>query len=51
MIKPLVRILAAVALFAAAAANAQLTIEITGANDKAVKAYMAGLDFVRLEKQ
>jgi VCBS repeat-containing protein len=29
----------------------KLTIEITGANDKAVKAYMAGLDFVRLEKQ
>ena len=25
------------------------SIEITGANDKAVKAYMAGLDFVRLE--
>ncbi len=26
-----------------------LSIEITGANDKAVKAYMAGLDFVKLE--
>ncbi|HPD16271.1 MAG TPA: DUF2961 domain-containing protein [Planctomycetota bacterium] len=26
-----------------------LTLEITGANDKAVKAYMAGLDYIKLE--
>ena len=34
-----------------AAGNHKLTIQITGANEKAVKAYMAGLDYVKLEKQ
>jgi len=29
----------------------KFTIEIVGANDKAVKAYMAGLDYVKLEKE
>jgi hypothetical protein len=29
----------------------KLTFEITGANAKAVKAYMAGLDYVKLEKE
>ncbi len=33
------------------AGNHKLTIQITGANEKAVKAYMAGLDYVKLEKQ
>ncbi|MBM4034124.1 MAG: DUF2961 domain-containing protein [Planctomycetes bacterium] len=27
----------------------RLTLELTGANDKAVKAYMAGLDYIKLE--
>ena len=27
----------------------KLTVEITGANRKAVKAYMVGLDYVKLE--
>jgi hypothetical protein len=26
-----------------------LTVEITGANEKAIKAYMAGVDYVRLD--
>jgi hypothetical protein len=26
-----------------------LTVEITGANEKAIKAYIAGIDYVRLE--
>ena len=30
--------------------NHKLTIEITGANDKAVKSYMVGLDYVLLKK-
>ena len=31
------------------AGQSRLTMEIVGANDKAVKAYMAGLDYVKLE--
>jgi len=27
-----------------------LTLEITGANEKAVKSFMAGLDYVKLER-
>ena len=32
-----------------AAGRNRLTMEIVGANDKAIKAYMAGLDYVRIE--
>jgi hypothetical protein len=32
-----------------AAGKHKLTVEITGANEKAVKSYMAGVDYVRLE--
>jgi hypothetical protein len=32
-----------------AAGKHKLTVEITGANEKALKAYMAGVDYVRLE--
>jgi hypothetical protein len=30
--------------------NHRLTIEITGANEKAIKSYMAGLDYVKLDR-
>jgi len=32
-----------------AAGKHKLTVEITGANEKAIKSYMAGIDYVRLE--
>jgi hypothetical protein len=32
-----------------AAGECKLTLEITGANDKAIQAYLVGLDFVRLQ--
>jgi hypothetical protein len=31
------------------AGDNKLTVEITGANEKAVKAYMFGLDYLRIE--
>ena len=33
-----------------AAARHRVIFQITGANDRAVKSYMVGLDYVRLEK-
>ena len=32
------------------AGDHKLTVEIMGANDKAIKAYMFGLDYVKLDR-